>query len=55
MLSWGWRIPFLVAGPMGIVGLYLRMRLEETPAFQKLEGGTATRPRRRTAWRPPPR
>ncbi|MGW3953329.1 glycine betaine/L-proline transporter ProP [Streptomyces sp. NPDC004752] len=33
LVSWGWRIPFLIAGPMGIVGLYLRMRLEETPAF----------------------
>ncbi|MER7482364.1 glycine betaine/L-proline transporter ProP [Streptomyces sp. NPDC126510] len=33
LTSWGWRIPFLVAGPMGIIGLYLRMRLEETPAF----------------------
>ncbi|MYS76988.1 MFS transporter, partial [Streptomyces sp. SID5926] len=33
LMSWGWRIPFLIAGPMGIVGLYLRMRLEETPAF----------------------
>ncbi|MCE4947476.1 glycine betaine/L-proline transporter ProP [Streptomyces albulus] len=35
--SWGWRIPFLIAGPMGIIGLYLRMRLEETPAFARLE------------------
>ncbi|APY88544.1 glycine betaine/L-proline transporter ProP [Streptomyces alfalfae] len=33
LLSWGWRIPFLIAGPMGLIGLYLRMRLEETPAF----------------------
>ncbi|MEU1314456.1 glycine betaine/L-proline transporter ProP [Streptomyces tibetensis] len=33
LTSWGWRIPFLVAGPMGIIGLYLRLRLEETPAF----------------------
>ncbi|MEU9389657.1 glycine betaine/L-proline transporter ProP [Streptomyces sp. NPDC048324] len=33
LLSWGWRIPFLIAGPMGVIGLYLRMRLEETPAF----------------------
>ncbi|MFF1922902.1 glycine betaine/L-proline transporter ProP [Streptomyces sp. NPDC058221] len=41
MESWGWRIPFLVAGPLGLVGLYLRLRLDETPAFQKLEGGTA--------------
>ncbi|WP_443071309.1 glycine betaine/L-proline transporter ProP [Streptomyces sp. NBC_01465] len=34
--SWGWRIPFLIAGPMGLIGLYLRMRLEETPAFAKM-------------------
>ncbi|MGW5247800.1 glycine betaine/L-proline transporter ProP [Streptomyces sp. NPDC004129] len=33
LVAWGWRIPFLIAGPMGIIGLYLRMRLEETPAF----------------------
>lgn len=38
MNSWGWRIPFLVAGPLGLVGLYLRLRLDETPAFQRLEG-----------------
>ncbi|GAA1533878.1 MFS transporter [Streptomyces albidochromogenes] len=39
MEAWGWRIPFLVAGPLGLVGLYLRLRLDETPAFQKLESG----------------
>ncbi|MEU6764853.1 glycine betaine/L-proline transporter ProP [Streptomyces sp. NPDC046853] len=33
LLSWGWRIPFLIAGPMGLIGLYLRMKLEETPVF----------------------
>ncbi|MFI0140097.1 glycine betaine/L-proline transporter ProP [Streptomyces luteogriseus] len=33
LTSWGWRTPFLIAGPMGIIGLYLRMHLEETPAF----------------------
>ncbi|MCX4780839.1 MFS transporter [Streptomyces sp. NBC_01264] len=38
MEAWGWRVPFLVAGPLGLVGLYLRLRLDETPAFQKLEG-----------------
>jgi len=35
--SWGWRIPFLVAGPLGIVGLYIRLKLEDTPLFRKLE------------------
>ncbi|WP_328347017.1 MFS transporter [Streptomyces violaceus] len=39
MLAWGWRIPFLVAAPLGFIGLYLRLKLDETPAFQKLEGG----------------
>ncbi|HZE39286.1 MAG TPA: MFS transporter [Stackebrandtia sp.] len=34
MLSWGWRIPFLVAGPMGAIGLYIRLKLEDTPAFK---------------------
>ncbi|MFD8196482.1 glycine betaine/L-proline transporter ProP [Streptomyces wuyuanensis] len=33
LLSWGWRLPFLIAGPMGVIGLYLRTKLEETPAF----------------------
>ncbi|WP_050799830.1 MFS transporter, partial [Streptomyces himastatinicus] len=37
MMSWGWRIPFLAAAPIGLVGLYLRLKLDETPAFQKLE------------------
>ena len=33
--SWGWRIPFFLALPLGAIGLYLRHELEETPAFQK--------------------
>ncbi|MFI0817220.1 glycine betaine/L-proline transporter ProP [Streptomyces sp. NPDC021098] len=35
MVDGGWRIPFLVAGPLGIIGLYMRLRLEESPAFQQ--------------------
>ncbi len=35
MLSWGWRLPFLIAGPLGIIGLYMRTKLEESPAFQQ--------------------
>ncbi|WP_326811529.1 glycine betaine/L-proline transporter ProP [Streptomyces scopuliridis] len=41
MQTWGWRVPFLIAGPLGLVGLYLRLRLDETPAFQKLESDSA--------------
>ena len=46
LVSWGWRIPFLIAGPMGLIGLYLRMRLEETPAFAQLEKAQQGRERR---------
>ncbi len=37
MNVWGWRLPFLVAAPLGLVGIYLRTRLEETPVFRDLE------------------
>lgn len=32
--AWGWRIPFLAAAPIGLIGVYLRLSLSETPAFQ---------------------
>lgn len=32
--SWGWRIPFLLGGVFSIVGLYIRTRLDESPAFE---------------------
>lgn len=35
--GWGWRLPFLVAAPFALVGLFLRMRLEDTPVFRSLE------------------
>ncbi len=31
--SWGWRIPFLIAAPLGLIGYYIRRRLEDTPVF----------------------
>ncbi len=37
MVSWGWRIPFLLAAPLGLIGFYLRNRLDDTPAFQQCE------------------
>ncbi len=37
MLSWGWRIPFLIAAPIGLVGLYLRRHLDESPIFEEME------------------
>jgi MFS transporter, MHS family, proline/betaine transporter len=57
MDSYGWRIPFLLAGPLGIVGLYIRLRLDDTPQFTELskEQLVASSPLREavgTAWRP---
>ncbi len=37
MMDWAWRIPFLLAGPLGLVGLYLRLRLGESPVFDELQ------------------
>ena len=37
LLSWGWRLPFFVALPLGVIGLYLRMKLADTPAYEALE------------------
>ncbi|GAB76682.1 MFS transporter, MHS family, proline/betaine transporter [Austwickia chelonae] len=34
--SWGWRIPFLIAGPLGLVGRYIRIHLEDSPHFRAL-------------------
>jgi MHS family proline/betaine transporter-like MFS transporter len=34
--SWGWRIPFLLAIPMALVGIYIRRHVEETPQFKEM-------------------
>ncbi len=35
-LSWGWRIPFVASSVLVILGLWVRLSLEETPAFQRV-------------------
>lgn len=37
MQAWAWRIPFLCALPIGLVGLYLRTHLEDSPTFNSLK------------------
>lgn len=57
---WGWRVPFLIGLPLGLIGLYLRTRMEDTPVFQDLqekeqveEAATgALKDLLRTYWRP---
>lgn len=39
--DWGWRIPFLLTLPMGLIGLYLRVKLDETPEFQREKSAEA--------------
>ncbi|HEY8342805.1 MAG TPA: MFS transporter [Calditerricola sp.] len=36
-LSWGWRVPFLLSIVLVGVGLFIRLRVEETPAFQQVK------------------
>jgi MHS family shikimate/dehydroshikimate transporter-like MFS transporter len=36
-LAWGWRIPFLFSILLLAIGLYIRMRVEESPAFRRMQ------------------
>lgn len=40
MSSWGWRIGFLLALPMGLIVLYLRLKVDETPHFKQVQVDT---------------
>jgi metabolite-proton symporter len=35
LLAWGWRVPFLASALLVLVGLYVRLKLVETPAFRR--------------------
>lgn len=50
MQEWGWRIPFLIAGPLGAIAIFIRMRLEDSPEFKRLhaEKRTSKAPLRET-------
>lgn len=37
LMSWGWRVPFLLAAPLALIGLYIRMHLGETPVYKNVE------------------
>ncbi len=40
-LAWGWRIAFALSAVLVGVGLYIRLKVMETPAFRKLEATEA--------------
>lgn len=35
-MTWSWRIPFLLGGAIGLVGMYVRKKMPETPDFAKM-------------------
>ena len=37
LLSWGWRVPFLASSLLVLVGLFIRLRIMETPAFEAVK------------------
>ena len=41
MQQWGWRLPFLLAAPFGLIGRYIRLHLQDTPKFREMEGKLA--------------
>ncbi|GAY23792.1 MFS transporter [Sphingobium fuliginis] len=42
--EWGWRIPYLVSGLFLVLGLWLRLKLHESPVFQKMKAeGTGSK------------
>lgn len=43
-LEWGWRVPFLISVVLILIGLFIRLRVEESPIFAKVrEEGTEVR------------
>ena len=49
MADWGWRVPFLLGGILLPVGIWLRSRIEETPAFLAARRSNAPAPSARSS------
>ena len=45
MMSWGWRVPFLVSALLVIVGLFIRLRIDESPVFAEIRATKAAESR----------
>ncbi len=35
-LAWGWRVPFIASSALVLIGLYVRLKITETPAFRRV-------------------
>jgi metabolite-proton symporter len=50
--SWGWRVPFIVSAVLVLVGLFIRLRVEESPVFEQADKtGAPIKEVFRTSWR----
>ncbi len=45
MLDWGWRIPFLLSLLLVLVGLFIRLRIDESPVFTQIRATKAVESR----------
>lgn len=51
MNDWGWRVPFLLGGILGPVGLWMRRTIDETPAYTKAKAAPqAAAPTDESGW-----
>ncbi|MFT3896363.1 MAG: MFS transporter [Thermomonas sp.] len=41
LLAWGWRVPFVLGGVFGLLAMFLRRKLHETPVFAELQAKRA--------------
>ncbi len=44
LISYGWRIPFFVGGICGLISIFMRLRLDETPVFLAMQKNRAVNP-----------
>lgn len=45
MMAWGWRVPFLLSALLVIVGLFIRLRIDESPVFAEIRATKAAESR----------
>ena len=44
-LAWGWRLPFLLAAPLGVASVLLRRHVPETESFRRAKGDEQAAPK----------
>lgn len=49
VLDWGWRIPFWLAGPLGLITHYIREHLSDSPIYEKMQSDLANKNKKNNA------